>query len=218
MKRYAVAVFLALSAVAISQGNTIDKGLLAKAKSGDADAQHRLSLAYSSISNSEESCRWEGIAARNGSTNAQIILAQFYENGSTWCDIAKDGSQAAFWFSKAAEKGDGVAQDELAFIYFNGDGILQDYPQAAWWWRKAAEQRYEDAQYNLGYLYLNGLGVPQDYAEAYFWVNIAMSGKLVTVKPEVATDFRDQIASHLTRTVLLQTQQRARKWLEAHSR
>jgi uncharacterized protein len=206
MKRYAVAVLLALSAVAISQGNTIDKGLLAKAKSGDADAQHRLSLAYSSIRNSEESCRWEGIAAKNGNANAQIILAEFYEHGSTWCGLPKDVSQAVFWFSKAAEQGDGVAQDELAFLYFNGDGIPQDYPQAARWWRKAAEQRYED-----------GLGVPQDYAEAYFWVDVAMSGRLVTVKPEVAMEFRDQIASYLTKTVLLQTQERARKWLETHS-
>jgi len=218
MKRCAVAVFLAVSAVAFAQGNTIDKNLLAKAKSGNADAQHRLSLAYSTIGDSKESCRWEFIAARNGSGNAQMILGEFYQHGSTWCDIPEDGSQAVFWFSKAAEKGEGVAQDELAFLYFNGDGIPQDYPQAAWWWRKAAEQRYEDAQYNLGYLYLNGLGVPQDYAEAYFWVNVAMSGKLVTVKPEVAMDFRDQIASHLTKTVLLQTQERARKWLEAHSR
>jgi uncharacterized protein len=208
---------LIISAVTLAQGNTIDKALFAKANSGDADAQHRLSLAYSLRGDSKESCRWEYTAARNGSTNAQIILAQFYENGTTWCDIAKDGSQAAFWFSKAAEKGEGLAQDELAFLYYNGDGIPQDYSQAAWWWRKAAEQRYEDAQYNLGYLYLNGLGVPQDYAEAYFWVNIAISGKLTTVKPEVAAELRDEIASHLTRTVLLLTQQRARKWTDAHS-
>jgi uncharacterized protein len=217
MNWWTLSVLLAVSVVALAQGNAIDKVLLSKAKSGDADAQYRLSLAYSSIGNTKESCRWHTLAARNGSTNAQLVLAELYEHGSGPCGLAKDASQASFWFSKAAEKGDGIAQDELAFLYFNGEGIPQDYSQAAWWWRKAAEQRYEDAQYNLGYLYLNGFGVPQDYAEAYFWVDIAVSGKLTTVGPEVAADFRDEIASHLTRTVLLQTQQRARKWMDAHS-
>jgi uncharacterized protein len=201
----------------IGQENTIDKGLLAKANSGDANAQNRLSMIYSQMGNSKESCRWGNIAASNGSAEAQFILGEFYQNGSTSCEISKDVSQAMLWYSKAATQGYGSAQDELAFLYFNGEEIPQDYSRAAWWWRKAAEQGIEDAQYNLGYLYFHGEGVTQDYAEAYFWVHIAILGKLETVKPEEATHFRHQIASHLTKTVLSQTQERARKWLKSHS-
>ena len=61
------------------------------------------------------------------------------------------------------------AQFILGALYFNGQGVPQDYAQAAEWSRKAADQGYAGAQNILGALYANGQGVPQDYARAAEW-------------------------------------------------
>jgi TPR repeat protein len=131
--------------------------------------------------------------------------------------------QAAFWYRKAADQGDAPAQRGLGNLYDDGHGVPQDHTQAAVWWRKAAEQGDAIAQVALGLSYALGQGVPQDYAEAYFWLDLAASGKLEYGKPEDAaklpdvSKIRDDTASHLTSTVLLQTQERARKWFEDHA-
>jgi len=41
---------------------------------------------------------------------------------------------------KLAERGDAEAQDILGNMYYNGQGVPQDYKEAARWYRKAAEQ------------------------------------------------------------------------------
>jgi TPR repeat protein len=78
-------------------------------------------------------------------------------------------TQAAFWFRKAAEKGDAEAQDALGDLYDSDQGGLQDYEQAAFWYRKAADQGNSNAEYMLGNLYLEGDGVPQYDTEAAAW-------------------------------------------------
>ncbi|MDG1499144.1 MAG: tetratricopeptide repeat protein, partial [Planctomycetota bacterium] len=62
-----------------------------------------------------------------------------------------------------AEGGDTTAQLDLAFAYFQGQGVLQDYKEAVKWYRKAADQGVADAQFSLGVAYENGQGVLQDY-------------------------------------------------------
>jgi TPR repeat protein len=39
-----------------------------------------------------------------------------------------------------AEQGDAVAQSNLASMYYNGEGVLQDYKTAVKWYTLAAEQ------------------------------------------------------------------------------
>ncbi len=57
-------------------------------------------------------------------------------------------------------------EHHLGQMYFNGDGLPQDYAEAVRWFRRAAEQGFTEAQYNLGQMYNNGQSVPQDYAAA----------------------------------------------------
>ena len=73
----------------------------------------------------------------------------------------------------AAEQGLAVAQFILGNMYYDGDGVTQDYAEAARWWRDAAEQGLANAQINLGYMYENGEGVIQDYTEAAKWYRAA---------------------------------------------
>jgi len=116
----------------------------------------------------------------------------------------------------AAKQGEVNAQFNIGFLYESGSGVSQDFSEAVRWYRKAADQGDGDAQFHLGSLYSEGRGVPQDYAVAYFWLDLAASGKLETTKPEEVAKVRDDTAAHLTNTVLLQTQERARKWFEDH--
>jgi TPR repeat protein len=55
-------------------------------------------------------------------------------------------------------------------MYFNGEGVPQDYKEALKWHRKAADQGNANAQYNIAVAYAKGQGVPQDHAEAVKWV------------------------------------------------
>ncbi len=71
----------------------------------------------------------------------------------------------------------------LGLMYYNGQGVTQDYTAAVKWWRLAAEQGDVSAQTNLGGMYYNGQGVIKDNVYAHMWFNIAASsGNSASVK------------------------------------
>ena len=151
--------------------------------------------------------------AGSGDANAQWNLYLKYadEDGALHDEV-----QSLVWLRKAAESGNPSAQCELGAVYQLGQGASQDYLQASVWFRKAAEQGNADSQKFLADLYTDGHGVPQDYAEAYFWLDLAAAGNVTGPNSEDTAKARDAAASHLTSAVLLQTQERARKWFEEH--
>lgn len=202
---------------------------------GDSEAQDSLAGLYYNgqgvPQDYSQAATWSSKAAEQGEANSQYNLGLDYYYGQ---GVPQDYTQAEQWFLKAAELRQGNsggepnwirmvvdkitanAQYMLGVLYANGQGVPRDDSQAAIWFRKAAEQGNADAQQMLGWSYLVGGGMPQDYAEAYFWLDLASSGKLEGSDQAQAAELRDAAASHLTRTVLLQTQQRARKWFEEH--
>jgi len=101
------------------------------------------------------------------SANKMAILAWDYYNGTN--GKAKNYSEAAKWFRKAAEQGHIVAQYNIAAMHRNGTGVIHDDKEAVKWYLKAAEQGYIKAQETLGYMYQRGDGVAQDYKEAAKW-------------------------------------------------
>ena len=72
-------------------------------------------------------------------------------------------------FKKAAQQGDAYAQFNLGLMYYEGEGVPQDYAKAMSWYLKAAEQGNASAQYSLGLMYADGRGVPQDDSQAVVW-------------------------------------------------
>jgi TPR repeat protein len=70
---------------------------------------------------------------------------------------------------RAARTGDAIAQNNLGFMFSQGQGVPQDYDKALKWFYKAAEQGSPAAEYNIGKLYGEGLGVHQNYSEAVKW-------------------------------------------------
>ena len=72
-----------------------------------------------------------------------------------------------------AEQGDASAQNNLAVMYANGEGVKQDDRKAVRWFRMAAEQGHAAAQYSLGVAYNKDKGVEQDDREAVRWFRMA---------------------------------------------
>jgi TPR repeat protein len=109
-------------------------------------------------------------------------------------------------YRRGAEDGFAPAQFKLALLYYNGQGVGQDYVEAAKWFRKSAEQGYASAQKNLGVMYGKGQGLGQSHYQAYVWAGIAtMSGD------EGAIVIRDYAASKLRPEDLDAAQERAAK-------
>ncbi len=73
----------------------------------------------------------------------------------------------------AAQAGDADAQYHLGWMYFVGDGVIQDSAEAARWYRLAADQGHATAQHNLGMMYVTGFFGILDGAEAARWYRLA---------------------------------------------
>jgi len=100
--------------------------------------------------------------AKAGDVESQWLVGSAYEDTRHYTD-------AVVWLRKAAASGNVLAQDHLAYLYDQGNGVPQDDAQAAFWLRKAAEEGDSYAQFQLGVLYSGGNGVPQDDERAAFW-------------------------------------------------
>ncbi|MHC4270243.1 MAG: tetratricopeptide repeat protein [Planctomycetota bacterium] len=85
--------------------------------------------------------------------------------------------EAAEKYLKDAEHGSVSVQNSLAYMYYVGQGVDQDYKEAAKWYHFAAEQGHVQAQFNLGVMYFKGQGVRKDYSEAVKWYRRAAEQK-----------------------------------------
>jgi TPR repeat protein len=88
---------------------------------------------------------------------------------------AKEGkfADALNLCKQAAAQGNDAAQHHLGLLYFNGDGVAQDYQEAVRLNRLSAAQGNSSAQGFLGMVYFNGKGISQDYYEAKKWFELA---------------------------------------------
>ena len=87
--------------------------------------------------------------------------------------IAGDYVTAFREFKTLAEQGDAMAQFNLGYMYYQGEGVTQDNKEAVKWFRLAAEQGDAEAQNSLGWMYKYGKGVTQDHKEAVKWFRLA---------------------------------------------
>ena len=69
----------------------------------------------------------------------------------------------------AAQKGDPVAQYNVAVQFYVGQSVGRDYARAFEWFEKSAQGRFPPAYYSLGNLLANGMGVAKDQAAATGW-------------------------------------------------
>ena len=132
-----------------------------------------------------DACR---VLAEQGHACAQLNLGFIYKRGSSYFSLAQDYEKSFKWYSKAAEQGDITSQYNVANMYLNGQGVIQDYKEAERRYRLIADRASEKnlgrekwnftwntvhAQNTLGWMYSEGKGVIQDYKEAVKWFSLA---------------------------------------------
>jgi len=71
-----------------------------------------------------------------------LLLSSFLLSSCTEIDDLK----------KAAEQGDADAQFNLGYMYYKGNGVVEDDVMAYLWWNLAAAQGFESAKKNKGIL------------------------------------------------------------------
>lgn len=110
--------------------------------------------------------------AKNGSPDAQEILANLYLNGYG-TDVKP--SLAAKWFKKAANQGQYGAKASLAFMHIRGQGKKQNVEQGIKILQRLSSKNVSQASLQLGVLYAQGQYVKQDYQVAEQWFSTAIS-------------------------------------------
>ena len=84
--------------------------------------------------------------------------------------VITDEELLSFEGKKAlAEQGNVWSQFYLGLMYYEGEGVTQDYAQAVEWFQRAANQGDVWSQFYLGVLYSNGYGVRQSKVTAKEW-------------------------------------------------
>lgn len=84
--------------------------------------------------------------------------------------VEGDFQRAFKEFLPLAEAGDQTMQNQIAAMYYAGQGVAQDYAKAAEWFRRSAREGSADGQYLLGKLYYHGQGVERNFEEAHKWL------------------------------------------------
>jgi TPR repeat protein len=114
----------------------------------------------------------------------------------------------------SAEQGDSPSQNNLGYMYSEGQGVVQDYKEAVKWFRKSAEQGNAKSQHNLGGMYENGQGVLQDYVMAHMYLSIASVSGRKGAKHN--RDNRGILEKKMTTSQLEKAQDLAREWMRKH--
>ncbi len=73
--------------------------------------------------------------AYTGDADAQYALANIFQKG---IHVQKNTSHAFYWYQRAAQQGNLLAQYNVFFSYLYGDGIKADAKQANKWFAKAS--------------------------------------------------------------------------------
>lgn len=106
--------------------------------------------------------------------SVSVALAVLVLPGAHWTDATAQTDVEVATTRQQAEQGIADAQNALGVMYYNGEGVPQDYGEAVRWYRRAADQGLAAAQFNLAVMYDRGRGVPQDDPEAVTWYRLAV--------------------------------------------
>jgi TPR repeat protein len=104
------------------------------------------------------------VDAERLSVKQEIQLGAAYLAGR---GVHQNYAQSAYWYERAANAGDPLAQNEIGYFYQTGTGVTQDSARAVQWYQRAADGGFLEARVNLGIAYLWGVGVKKDAQLGY---------------------------------------------------
>jgi TPR repeat protein len=120
------------------------------------------------------------LLAEEGDSKAQYYLGRIYTLDWSASGLGGEARQPAdreksiYWYKKAAEQGELLAQIELGNIYIhNRGGGTNPNEEAFKWLQMAADQGDPDSQYYIGSFYEKGKGVNKNVAQAIAWYRAA---------------------------------------------
>jgi hypothetical protein len=123
------------------------------AEEGNVTAIYTLGILYAEGAgvrqDTREAYEWFDQAARRGNTEAQIELALGLLSGDAGDqDLSQERrvEDAIFWFRRAAEAGNPVAENRLAHAYSQGFGVPLDPVEAAYYHARAVAGGLSDAR------------------------------------------------------------------------
>ena len=131
---------------------------------------------------------------------AETAIADPFEDGVAALD-RRDYMAALQLLRPLAESGNPDAQINLANMYFDGNGVPQNYAEGVKLYLAAAEKGSADARIALGFLYEYGDAVPRDYVQAYKWFDLAG-----------ASMYRDTVAAKMTQAQIQEAQRLTKEW------
>ncbi len=157
---------------------------------GDRDAQYFLGDMYSAglhvHANWEAAAMWWTRAAEQDHVDAAVRLASYYSYGNPRGSRRPDPQfeQAAYWFLRAAELGDGYGQARIGQMYIEGEGVDQDVELGREWLERAiADSNSRVAKYNLGKAYRDGVfGAPDDRLAAHWCLEGGKDGNVYSMR------------------------------------
>ena len=98
----------------------------------------------------------------------------------------------------AAEEDNGLAQAQLAVLYFAGEGGIERDPERAHrWFSRAADSGCPASQLYLGLMHLSGEHVPKDLDRASFWFRRASDQGQAALADRLLLVHRDEIPLRL---------------------
>ncbi|WP_110688064.1 tetratricopeptide repeat protein [Salinicola aestuarinus] len=155
----------------------------------------------------EKGIRMMSEAGEAGYLKAQVELAKIYYFSRGHAEV-KDYEKAAYWFSKAANSGDGLSMLNLSQLYLNGRGLEEDQEKAFYWINKAVDEEAATSFGVAGDFYAQGIGTDKDLVRAYMMYDLggtASSGK------------KAELAEQMTQEQIDEAVSLSRQWQEEHN-
>ena len=184
--------------------------LTSAANNGSIEAQNKIGVMYAkgigTDVNTHLAIQYFTKAAKNESSMAYYNLGKVYESQNKF-------TTATNWYNKAIEMNNSNAMNNLADLYLQGKGLVQNTNQAELLYVQAAELGNATSMRNLGFLYFKGIEVKQDMEKAYFWFNLAAAKAY-----SEADTYRDFTGEKLYKTQRISVQNDVLEWLEEHSK
>lgn len=104
--------------------------------------------------------------ATAGNAKAETLIGLHYLRGE---GVAHDDGKAFYWFERAAQSNQAVAQYWLANLHSRPGGAFMDSAQSVRWNLTAAKNGNRMAMNDLAVAYAQGAGVPLDMRQAANW-------------------------------------------------
>ncbi len=139
------------------------------ANEGDTDAQTSLGYMYQTgqavTKDEAKAIALYEEAIKKEQPYALFNLGLMYANSNQYID--QDIFKAHELFLRSAVAGVDLAMYEVALMFEQGAGCVQNFSEAAFWYEEAAKRGHMEAFNNLGVLYKEGRGVEQNFHRAY---------------------------------------------------